>query len=89
MLVLEFLAALLLLAVFTILGLILYARWHYGALDGLGFPVIPPTFVLGSCPDLHTKIQHHEDIARMKKYGPIWGVSQRLYSDSINRSFHN
>jgi hypothetical protein len=62
------------LLIIALLLLILYARAKYGKLDGLGIPVIPPTFILGSTPDVHEKVQHLEDIERFKKYGPIWGV---------------
>jgi len=58
-------------------GLTVYARWNYGILDGLGFPVMKPSFILGSAPNLHTKVQHFEDMERYRKYGPIWGVSSR------------
>jgi len=55
-------------------ALILYARWNYGKLNGLGFPVMKPTFLKGSVPDIHKHIQHFEDMKRFKKYGSVWGV---------------
>ncbi len=75
MLVLLGLLFLIFLGVIAVI-LIFYARWNYGHLDGLGFPVIPPSLILGSVPDIHTKVQHYEDIKRFEKYGPIWGLYQ-------------
>jgi cytochrome P450 len=60
--------------VVTALLLILYARWNYGFLEKLGIPVEPPTFVLGSCPDVYKKYPPLEDIRRFRKYGTIFGV---------------
>lgn len=57
------------------LGLVVYARWNYTKLDGVGFPVMKPSLLLGSAPDIHTRIPHFDDIARHKVYGPVWGVN--------------
>ncbi|CAG7728211.1 unnamed protein product [Allacma fusca] len=58
----------------AILGLLIYARWNYGTLEALNIPVVERSFLLGSTPDLHSKVQHLEDIARFKKYGPVYGL---------------
>lgn len=55
-------------------GLIIFARWNYGKLDNLGFPIIPPSGIRGSIPNIHHKVQHYEDIKRFEENGPIWGV---------------
>lgn len=56
-------------------SLVIYARWNYGTLERLGIPVVKPSFILGSTPDLHLKVAHFEDIERFKKYGKIYGVN--------------
>ncbi|CAG7728398.1 unnamed protein product [Allacma fusca] len=69
---------LLVLALFAIIllavALVVYARWNYGFLEKLGIPVEPPTFMLGSCPDIYKKYPALEDIRRFKQYGSIFGV---------------
>ncbi|XP_021947308.1 cytochrome P450 3A56 [Folsomia candida] len=57
-------------------GLIIFARWNYGKLDNLGFPIIPPSGIRGSIPNIHHKVQHYEDIKRFEENGPIWGLYQ-------------
>jgi hypothetical protein len=64
--------------VIFITSLVIYARWNYGTLEAMGIPVIKPFFILGSTPDLHRKVAHFEDIERFKKYGSVYGVSQKL-----------
>lgn len=56
-------------------SLVIYARKNYGVLEASrSFPVLKPTFFMGSVPDLHLKIQTEEDIRRFQRFGPIWGV---------------
>ena len=62
-------------------SIIIYARWNYGSLEALGIPVVKPSFILGSTPDLHLKVAHLEDIERHKKYGSVYGVSSSLSCD--------
>ena len=68
----ECLLAVLLVLVF---GIIMYARWPYGSLEALGIPVVKPSFMLGSLPDLHKRVIHEEDIRFYKELGPVFGVS--------------
>lgn len=58
----------------ALLSLLIYARWNYGTLEKCGIPVISPSFLLGSVPEIHEKVQHLEDIRRAEKYGQIYGV---------------
>ncbi len=55
---------------------IFYARWHYGSLENSkGLPVvIKPYFIGGSDPFFYKNVCCEEDIARVKKYGRIFGV---------------
>jgi len=62
--------------VVTAIGLIIYARWNYGQLGGLGFPVVKPHLLLGSNPNNHNEKPHLVDLERAKKYGPVYGVSR-------------
>ncbi len=55
--------------------LVIYARWNYGTLEKMNIPVVKPSFLLGSTPDLHLKVQHLEDVARYQKYGSVYGVT--------------
>jgi len=59
----------------TAVGLLIYARWNYGKLDGLGFPVVKPHFFLGSNPNGHNEKLYLVDLERANKYGPVYGVS--------------
>ncbi|CAG7731625.1 unnamed protein product, partial [Allacma fusca] len=62
------------LIILVLATLVLYARWHYGVLESMEVPVVPPTFLFGSLPDLHRRVTHDEDMKHFKKYGPIYGV---------------
>ncbi|ODM99103.1 Cytochrome P450 3A56 [Orchesella cincta] len=60
--------------VFIAIALIVYARWNYGTLEKMNIPVVKPSFLLGSTPDLHLKVQHLEDVLRFQKHGKVFGV---------------
>jgi hypothetical protein len=61
----------------TAVGLILYARWHYGTLEGLGIPVMKPFLFLGSnYIDPYVR-PREEEVRRLEKYGMVYGVSYR------------
>jgi len=64
--------------VLIVTGLILYGRRYYGSLEKLGIPVIKPYLLFGSDPYGFQKVQHIEDIKRMKQYGYIYGVKTNL-----------
>ena len=70
-----YLLILLAIAVIIVASLILYARWNYGVLESLGIPVVKPHFLLGSTYNFHNEMATDVDIARFKKYGPVYGVS--------------
>lgn len=55
--------------------LISYARWNYGSLEKLGIPVVRPHFILGSTFNTRFTPIGYRDIAWMKEYGSIFGVS--------------
>jgi len=61
-------------SIIIFLSLAIHGREKYGSLEACGIPVVPPSLFLGSEPDFHKKIHHLEDVKRLKKYGPIWGV---------------
>jgi len=54
--------------------LVLTARNSYGSLEDCGFPVIPPSFLFGSVPNIHNEVVQFEQIRQHEKYGAIWGV---------------
>jgi hypothetical protein len=57
-----------------LLGLVLYARWHYGTLEGLGIPVMKPFLFLGSnYMDPYVR-PREEEVRRLEKYGMVYGV---------------
>ena len=66
------------LIVVSVIGLIIYARWHYGKLEQCGIPVVKPHFFLGSNPDGHNKKAHLVDLERSKTYGSVYGVSPQF-----------
>jgi len=51
-----------------------YARWNYGTLEQLNIPVVSPSFIFGSDPQGHGKVQHLEDYRRVKEFGSVYGV---------------
>jgi len=86
-LVLGFLlwAAALLLAIilFAVIGSVIYARWHFGALDGLGFPVVKPHWFLGSNPNGHNEKQFLVDLERAQTLGKVYGVRFCQYTQIV------
>ena len=60
-----------------ICGLIIYARWNYGFLENLGIPVVNPHFLFGSMFTTRFVPIGYRDVAWMKEYGQIFGVSSR------------
>lgn len=80
--------------VLSIIGLlILHARWNYGVLENLGIPVVKPHFILGSLFLTRFEPIGYRDVALMKEYGPMFGVSSEriswnsLFSFSENYRF--
>lgn len=67
-------------------GLIIYARWHYGSLEKLGIPMAgKPFLIFGNTLDAFSKSGGLMDIERFKKLGPIYGVA--LNQDYFNLMF--
>jgi len=61
-------------AVFIIVA-ITYARWNFGTLEKLGIPVEKPKhFLYGSAIEYFEDICQLNEIKRMQKYGPVFGV---------------
>lgn len=58
----------------AVVGLIIYARWNYGFLEGLGIPVIKPFLFLGSNYKESLLDVREEDIRRQRTYGGVYGV---------------
>lgn len=67
-------------AVLSIVSLlIVYARWNYKCLEDLGIPVVKPHFILGSLFSTRFVPIGYRDVALMKEYGQVFGVSFDLF----------
>lgn len=63
----------------VLVGLVIYARWHYGTLEKLGIPMVgKPFLIFGNTIDAYSKAGGALDIERFNKFGPIYGVSKTL-----------
>ncbi|OXA51515.1 cytochrome P450 3A56 [Folsomia candida] len=59
----------------VLVGLVIYARWHYGTLEKLGIPMVgKPFLIFGNTIDAYSKAGGALDIERFNKFGPIYGV---------------
>lgn len=68
----------------VVAGLWIYARWNFGTFEKMGIPVVEYTNpLLGSAPDIYTKIGGLNDVAWMGKYGKIFGVMCHVKHKSI------
>jgi len=59
-----------------VIAAITYARWNFGTLEKLGIPVEKPKhFLYGSAVEYFEDVVQLNEIKRMQKYGPVFGVN--------------